>query len=372
MADSWFIDWLSMYQVHDHDLSLRGSFHRVKYDLETGDVAGDWVQPLKHEGSYSSYLQISCDGRTVRVEGNPSRWGRLDNLFGLSTFSDCVRVYNDVLLSLGLPPFSVNTRVTHFSGRADSRARILGDGAVITRVDWTRNHAVGQGNEEHFIRALSTQSLPNGKTPFLYGNNATVDWGKGSDWRYTKVYSKLVDLDKKSRSKEFSHWSESDKTHFHRIARYCKQKGCVREEHTFKGKMLKKKNLHLYGITTESDFLPYLKEVETIMNNLSVGASDYNAISDQLLERGLVTNRQSANSTEAYAMRWMHGSTLERNSQYYVHRKRLLGLGIDISVPLDISKKLPTIKNERVITLTDLAVPKWYQQPDQPKLKLVG
>ncbi|EKG45573.1 fumarate reductase iron-sulfur domain protein, partial [Vibrio cholerae HC-55A1] len=29
--------------------------------------------------------------------GNPSRWQRMDNLFGLTTLDECVEIYNHVL-----------------------------------------------------------------------------------------------------------------------------------------------------------------------------------------------------------------------------------------------------------------------------------
>jgi len=129
----------------------------------------------KLESSYSSKLSIRCDGFKVTVDGNPSRWQRLDNLFGLRAFDGAIGVYNRILDEHGLPPFTKNTWLDWVQGKDGKRATRAGDGARFLRVDWTRNLSVGQGNVSAFLRAISSQSIGKGKRPQLYQNGHTVD-----------------------------------------------------------------------------------------------------------------------------------------------------------------------------------------------------
>lgn len=81
--------------------------HRIeRVELETGEYLPPSVNQKILEGSYSTKLNIRCDGQRVRVEGNPSRWQRMDNLFGLQTLDECVAIFNHVLAQYGLPPFT--------------------------------------------------------------------------------------------------------------------------------------------------------------------------------------------------------------------------------------------------------------------------
>lgn len=84
-----------------------------RVELETGERLPPSVNQKILEGSFSTKLTIRCDGTRVRVEGNPSRWQRIDNLFGLQTLDECVAVYNHVLATYDLPPFTKNTRFSH-------------------------------------------------------------------------------------------------------------------------------------------------------------------------------------------------------------------------------------------------------------------
>nr|AKN36250.1 hypothetical protein [Vibrio splendidus] len=77
-----------------------------RVELETGENLPPTVNQKILEGSYSTKLTIRCNGTRVRVEGNPSRWQRMDNLFGLQTLDECVAIYNHILASYNLPPFT--------------------------------------------------------------------------------------------------------------------------------------------------------------------------------------------------------------------------------------------------------------------------
>jgi len=74
------------------------------------------------------------------------------------------------------------------------RARSIGNGAEITGIDWTVNHKVGKGNEQSFIRGMSSMQLGRGHTPKLYPDGNTCNWGESSTWNMTKLYNKAIEL----------------------------------------------------------------------------------------------------------------------------------------------------------------------------------
>jgi len=370
-----FIDYLDVSQHHpNRDLPIIAQEIKTTTDVDTGLVR-ESVTKKRFEGSYSSVLNIKCDGSTVSVSGNPSRWNRLDNLYGLTTFDQCIHVYNSILLSLGLPLFTKCTRFDWLQTSDSKRASLITDGALLTRIDWTRNFSVGKGNEKPFLRALSSQSIGKGIKPKIYPNGCTVDWGgKASLW-YQKVYAKSEDLriNLKSRLKINPHLPSEDKDYLEKLINYCDEKGIVRDEKEFKSRFLRKNNMCFYGLTNESDFNKYLTDIDKIIARIEMSTVDYVTISDQLLDKKIVKSRQAANATQACAMAWLHNQDISlQKSSYYVHKSRLLQLGIDISNSHDITKGLPQLKRQREIVISDALPPNWYQMPNTNHLRLVA
>jgi len=178
-AHQWHIDWLTMYQDHGGTAVLpvvsvgveqgaagvtveplpvicRHTFQRT--DTETGAV-DEFRSPRQFQGSFSTSISVRCDGRRVEVSGNPSKFCRLDNLFGYRTLDSAVAVFNAVLAHLGLPPFTRATYYRPLQSRTDKHDFVT-DGAVFTRFDLTVNHAVGDPRQVRpFIRAISSQSI---------------------------------------------------------------------------------------------------------------------------------------------------------------------------------------------------------------------
>ena len=106
---------------------------------------------------------------------------------------------------------------------------------------------------------------------------------------------------------------------------------------------------------------------------------DYVTIADQLLAKHIVNSRQAANATQNIAMAWLNDPRFHektaRNSQYYVHKKRLLALGLDISVPFRADRNvLPMIRNQREITRYEYQErPSWYRAPTTtPRFQLIA
>lgn len=375
----WFIDKLVMHQDYpEGGLPVVGKHGIVRHDIATGELVSDSVNSLHYEGSFSSSLQIRCTGFSVTVSGNPSRFNRSENLWGFTTIEQCAQVYNQILASHGLPPFKRCSGIWHAQTPDGKRSRLITDGATIRHVDWTRNHAVGQGREQAFLRGASTLTIARGLQPYLYPNGATVDWGshklkvkgEGSTYRYDKLYIKAEDLIT-HRAKRLKHASQEQIAYYDRLIEYCQDTGIVREEQSKKAPFLKKHGtLAFYGLTVESDFKPYLKDIETALQRLEVNHMSYETIAEQLLEKGICKSSQSANATESYALKWLHGTALDKSkSQYHVHRSRLLELGIDLAMPHDTSRLPPQIRSSEIIDLRAAVVPSWYQMPEICSLK---
>jgi len=367
---SYFVDKLSMHQEHQTVLPLVGSSLCIEEDLQTGEIISKNPKALQLEGSYSSKIVIRCNGSRVSVSGNPSRFNRIDNLFGIPSIDECVHIFNRILSKHGLPPFTKCTQVHYGQSEDGKKARVITDGAVITAVDWTKNHTVGQGNVHQFLRGLSSQSLGRGKVGHLYSNGCTLNWGEGSEYKMTSIYDKENEL-KRQRRKRLKGASDEDVKYYDDLILYCKNYGVAREEHKCKRLFLKNNNLRFYGLFKDSDFEPYLNSVDDVMNRCEVTGMKQKSIADQLLAKDIVRSRQAANATQVYASMWMDGEDLHRHlnrSQWYEHKSRLKRIGLDITCPFDVTRMAPTILQRKVIEVSVLIAPSWYRQPQNLQL----
>lgn len=383
--ENFFIDKLNVTQDYLMDgqrLPFVGKEGFYRFDLATGETQKDpCISDLRLEGSYSSKVTVKCDGFRISVYGNPSRWGRIDNLFGLKTFDECIAVYNHILHGLGLPPLTKCTTFAFKTAQDGGKNQKVYNGAIIKHVDFTRNLAVGLGNERPFMKALSAHSINRSISPYLYPNENTVEWyskniqGNGSTYRYVKVYCKTSDL-LKHQKEHCKGADDRDYQYYDDLLQYTVKNGVVREEHSFKRLYLSRHDLCAYGLVKEADFKEELQVITEIRQRLEVSRMSFETIADQLLEAKICTSRQSANSTQMVYLMWLHGEYMDsRKSQFRVHKSRLLQIGIDISQKLDISRAPLRLKSCDIIEVKQLSMPEWYRKPvvpTQPLLKLVA
>nr|WP_075519301.1 phage/plasmid replication protein, II/X family [Moritella viscosa] len=364
----FFIDQLFMQQDHlQGGLPLVGRYVIEKIDLETGEKMPPSVNQKILEGSFSTKLTIRCDGTRVRVEGNPSRWQRMDNLFGLKTLDECVDVYNHILIKHGLPPFSKNTRMYHRQTPDGKSSQLVGNGAEITSIDWTVNHKVGEGNEQSFIRGMSSMQIGRGRKPKLYPDGNSCYWGEASTWNMTKLYNKAAELKAHLKKDERKNIIQPERLNYiNNLIQYCEKNGVVREEHSLRQSLLKRHNLQFYGAVSEKDFIPHLKEIEKAMNTIHISHDEHQSIAHQLLASGAVKTLRQANTTMNYFTLWQHGSDLRdmlSDRQFYEHKSRLKNIGIDIGQQFDVSRICPTLRRSEVIEISTLTIPDWYLLP---------
>lgn len=370
--NGFFIDKLTMYQDHNEQLPLVGRSMFIEEDLQTGEIVSKTPKSLSKEGSYSTKLQIRCNGSRVTISGNPSRFNRIDNLFGLKTIDECVNVFNGILRMHDLPPFKKCTRTFQGQSEDGTKARIFSDGAIITAIDWTKNHFVGEGNVHHFLRGISSQSIGKGKVGFLYPDGNTASWGYGS-YNAAILYNKEADL-RRHKNKLLKNALADDIKYYEKLIDYCHKFGVVREEYKFKSSFLSKKNLKYYGLFNENEFAPYVDGLDKMIERCAVNGDKSMTIADKLLHNKIVKSRQSANSTQAYAMLWQEGIDIKsqlKQTQWYEHKRRLKSIGIDITIPFDVTRISPTLIKRDPIEISELLPPNWYRHAQAHTLRAV-
>lgn len=132
--------------VIEQQWAFSGEDYELEYDVSKFAV---------ETGSYETKLSIRMVGGRLEVRGNPSAWGRLDNLFGVG-LDDGIAIYNHVLASLGLPLFT-DGAVSLMPGK-NGFVRVY-SGAHISRFDGTENYAVGMGNVRSYHKWIVEQKI---------------------------------------------------------------------------------------------------------------------------------------------------------------------------------------------------------------------
>ncbi|ENB3621243.1 Replication-associated protein G2P, partial [Escherichia coli] len=103
-------DWLKARQDFGFELPHISNVGYQRIHLETGEVSSLSQPVFVHEGSFSDVVSIKIRGSELTMSGNPSRWGKLDNVFGCASVDECFGVFNQILRSLGLPEFTKGRR----------------------------------------------------------------------------------------------------------------------------------------------------------------------------------------------------------------------------------------------------------------------
>lgn len=201
-----FCDWLGIYQLHTAGglpIINNGCIAQFEQDAikqfidpETGEYKMsfdaqmiEWTtqKHFDYEGSYSTKIRIKCDGFRITFDGNVSRFGRSDNVFGFGVV-ECVMRANRILALLGLPPFT-NSRSIHTKGDG-----LILSGAVITRVDLTTNYFTGKHeNAVRLIHYFGGQDSGRRASAKTYADSG-VTWNEGSKFWYAKMYLKANSL----------------------------------------------------------------------------------------------------------------------------------------------------------------------------------
>lgn len=339
-----FCDWVSIYQDHEADLPVlcNGAIQRIDAD---GSLKNTTYVKTRIEGSFESSVFVSCNGHRVTFEGNVSKFGRLDNVWGY-TFTQCLDRINAIVTSLGLPPFSPGSRyVTNVKGEP----RTVWTGARVTRLDITQNFATGsKENAYHFMNWLNGQQASRLKTG-TYGEGETVDFGRGSRNVYSKAYLKGPEL-RRHAAKAYAF----DQSYLEQLAEWCDSVGLVRWETTYKSTLLHTFRCNYLGGLDMRQIELDFTERQSVLTRGSAEVEDLAALAKPLLS----TLRM-----------WQSGDDLTvklSRATFYRHRRELLPYGVDIAIKSNITKFVP---RTRVIQLGPVARPDWYELPSYLELK---
>lgn len=343
------IDWITIRQSHvglAQRLPLLSDGCVMVFDGD-GAIEHTTLKRFEVAGSYDSKCYVRCDGDTVEFTGNPARWGRMDNVFGYS-FGESLLIVNQILAKLDLPPFS-SGECYETQNKAGEFIKVW-TGATISRLDLTENYLTGSPeNANYFLRWLAGQKLKSKKTNF-YGDHATVDFGRGSQRSYFKVYNKGFELLKHSKSKpDCDTIEKQDRCEvIEKLAQWCTDFGMVRAELELKSKALH--DLHCY----------YLGELD--MKVIEVEFKKHSSVFERATAEVDSLASLNGKALAIYRM-WQAGDDLKSKfgkSQLYAHRKTLLPYGVDIFIPSNVVRFEP---KTRVITLSAAIPPDWYQLP---------
>jgi hypothetical protein len=368
----------------DYELPVISDDGYAHFDFLEGVFGKIRQSKVHHEGSYSTSIQVHVKSGRIECSGNPSRFNRLDNLFGFTSLDDCFYVFNNILTSIGLPNFTkCNFHGFHPVARDSGSIKMqpIVDGAVITRLDITTNMAVGKGCVDAYLKGISSQPYLR-RQGRLHADGKTVDWlsnlGNAREL-YPCVYDKAHELTKHSLPKVKRTFGEdsAEYRYLTQLITYCQEQGVTRHEQKLNSSYLKKHSLCYYG----QNILDYLTKLHTDFLNLDkklkVSAMNLQTITQALLNDGICTNTKSANATALYAINWMNGQVFDdfkSNGRLRDHRSRLRKIGIDIAKPCNLLIFSPVIVKEVVeITRTELQPPSFYKHPQLPNhLRLVA
>lgn len=335
--EPFFVDWLTLHQTHAEQLPVIHDGEVFGVDAN-GELVWKTSRKRKLEGSFETSVMVKCDGHTVFFEGNVSRFGRSNNLFGFS-LAECIRRVNDILVKLGLPPFTwgrkfyrpVKTKTAGALGNS-GEVKECWTGARISRIDMTLNYAAGSGPDARaYMEWLGSQQHSARVKVGTFADGETVDWGRNSRRVYAKAYLKSTEL--------LKHGAPAE------LVSYCEHVGVVRFEVTAKSTQLIAMGCEYLGSLDMAKLIELFQDRQAVMQRAEHTHDDL---------------AQLPNALRRTARDYLAGDDLSRmaGSTFRRHRSALLPYGIDIAVKRNVINFQPKV---RVIELRPLSAPSWYQ-----------
>lgn len=264
-----FCDWLNVWQQHDPALpdflggrvvSIEGACGLARASVVDVDgvITSEWALSgdgyeieydvgkfAHHRGSYETTLTVRMVAGRLEVRGNPSAYGRLDNLFGVG-LDEGIEIYNTVLRGLGLPEFTQGETHTNLSNLTRQGFAKSYTGAHISRFDGTQNFAVGMGRVSDYHKWIVNQKLYRSSP-----DDEALE--KYARWNYKTVYT--------SESKFYinaKHYDKAEAISELSLPQYLKKLKAAEKE----------------GRISKRDVRPLYLEAEDYLNNLALWCSE--------------------------------------------------------------------------------------------------
>ena len=299
----------------------------------------------QHRGSFETNLSIRFVAGRLEGRGNPSAYGRLDNLQGL-TLDRCIQVYNRVLAGLNLPQFTEG-QLERFWLQNEQKWSERWTGATISRVDLTTNLRVGMGNVQKFHQWLASQHLyRSGPTDadldqFAAWDHATVYLSQSVYWKNVKAYDKAKALEdvtlarykqalKKAAAEGRIQKADIDglyadaERYITELACWCAEVGLSRLEFSLKSRFLKQ----------QGDLGRWVPgETESAFDDLVM--ADFERIGDRAMVKQADVYDMLTRSERGTLFDWLRGEdvreSLPKSSFYRVRSSILKKTGYDIA-----------------------------------------
>lgn len=410
-----FCDWLNIWQQHDPALvpdinggrviSIEGAadLRRSHFtDMGTGEdselwsIAGgdleyDVAKFQQHKGSYETTLMIRCAGGRLEIRGNPSAYGKLDNLFGLG-LDEGIDLYNRVLATMGLPPFTEGERQRlpgHWKvGKNEGEGFVESyTGAHLTRNDWTQNFAVGMGKVRDVNKWIAGHKLYRSSpttedlTKYASWDHSTVYMSESKFYMQAKSYDKSLALSDvtlpnylKKLKKLAAKGSITSAQHYEKrmeaehyldqLALYCAEIGVLRMEWSFKSRWFAQHRKGNFWMPGETEL--YMREtaeaeMRKVTDRSKVVFEDCKSTLS-MKELGVYTSWKAGNNPKE-----LDGVSL---ASFYRYRAKILEkTGHDIAskpVVSNVTELRPVFFRVRPLEKRD--APIWYRSADLSRL----
>jgi hypothetical protein len=360
------IDWLSVSQRHV-DAPDWGAFRRVDLDAQTGELRSERIVGDTVQASWDTSLRVRSAGGVVEVSGNPSKWGRLDAVCGISDLWQCIEIYNEVLTVLGLPVFERRGEWVEIERNGEGGERHV-DGPVVTRVDLTRNLIVGRAGVSGYLDWLEGQRWGL-RLPFHRLASSTVSAGR-RDRRQRVAYDKARELAanltkwKRSRSLE----RDGAVEYLSQLIDWAESVGLVRDEIRLGRKMLRETKYRCAENWVAGTATELFSECDDI-KTLEAGAmSGYgHEIFDRLVVHDI--GPRLAGQISGRVGLWLNGQDwrvgLSKAAMYRYAGLARKHCGLDMLRPCNVRSLAvsvrPKVLEARELGASDL--PSWYQFP---------
>lgn len=366
----WMIDWVSIAQQHQGS-DIVGKNVCIWLDPVTGERISEGVGYLSHEGSFSTSVSIRSYNGFVEWSGNPSRWGRADNLFGYDRMRDCLDVINGHMLDLGLPAFTTTTMVEHELVRAQvmggsMRRETVSNGAVLTRVDLCCNYSTGsESNLRTYLRAASA-AVYRGKPAQVFSGGCS--WGTARNSKLTfygkgdEILAHMPSYPERGLVSSLDPLSFplSDEIDYRkRLSKWCNTIGLCRKELKLGRQQLRSQGLRNLDDWNDSRAFEI---ADKRMSSMNIGVSSgLDNTFNQFLESGH-TERQAA-TLSGIVSRWYMGEPTRlgvSRATWYRYSKNIKAvLGLDLNAKPDVAVLTAQVRSIEIQPISE--PPFWYR-----------
>lgn len=335
-----FCDWISLAQQHDFDLPVVGGGWVREFTAD-GELSREGLRRMEFEGSHDSRVHIRCDGKRVELCGNISRFGKPENVFGLSV-KETVEKANRMLAHLGLPPFTAGQPM--FRQVKTGHSPLEWTGAVIREMHLTANYSTGGSREAaYLLQAFRNRVYGRVKTK-IRDTGSSVTWNEGSQYWYNILYLKYREL--------IDHGFPVDSD----IVEWCEQNGIVRFEAKLKQRYLTQNGLRFLGAWQMSD---YKAAEETFKYHFDRCVTDSGVSAELPLADSIPDPFQGT------YCKWLNGLSFDNMHirKFQRHRKFLIEkYGVDIGEPFKSVEAsiLQFPVKIHVVEMKPISAPDWY------------